>query len=367
MRIGILGNGQLARLLMLAGKSLGIDFTFYGTSPNRCTDSLGVGFYGPMDLLKAIKPFADGVDVLTLENENIPKPTLMSIAEHKLYPAAKATCVAQDRLIEKQFIEQLDIPLADYYAIHSEADLSKAFERCQNAIILKTRHHGYDGKGQMRIDQADAITAAWQSRTSDALIAESLVEFKREIAIIAVRDRYQRIGFYPVTENIHHNGILHTALVRPNDPLQAKAEGYTRRLMEALDYVGVLGFEFFDCDGKLLANEFAPRVHNTGHWSIDGASCSQFENHIRVISDLPMGCTEAEKASVMFNVIGQWPDLKPIMKLPGVHVHHYQKEPQPNRKIGHINVTADSQKQLADVSRHVQAVWPMPYQGFDWL
>ncbi len=338
MKVGILGNGQLARMLALAGKPLGLDFVFYSANPDGCADVLGDNYYGELTDLDALQSFVDQVDVITFENENIPQETMEAIPADKIFPPTISVLTAQDRLHEKQFIEKLDIKLAKYYIINSETDLQQAFEQNKKPLVVKTRRDGYDGKGQARVHNEDDIKPAWSSLKDHALIAESFVDFSREVSMVATRSMAGEISFYPLTENVHIDGILHTSTVIQNDPLQAKAEDYTRRLMEALDYVGTLSFEFFDCNGELYANEFAPRVHNSGHWSIDGASCSQFENHLRAICNLPLGSTEAVLNSIMINIIGKLPDSKAILNLPHIHWHDYQKEARPGRKIGHLTI-----------------------------
>lgn len=348
MKVGILGNGQLARMLALAGKPLGMDFVFYDANPDGCANVMGDGVYGKLTEANALKEFADGVDVVTFENENIPQVALDAIPVEKMYPPAQAIVTSQDRLLEKQFIEKLGIALPKYYIINSEQDLHDALQQNQGPLVLKTRRNGYDGRGQARIKTPQDVAAAWKEFSDFGLIAEAMVNFQREISMIAVRGKNGEIRFYPITENDHHDGILHTSIVQENDPLQAKAEDYTRRLLEELNYVGVLGFEFFDCDGELLANEFAPRVHNTGHWSIDGAEISQFENHLRAVCGLPLGDTRCEIPSIMCNIIGGFPALEEVLKIPGAHMHHYQKEPRSMRKIGHVTICHHDQQKLEE-------------------
>ncbi len=356
MKIGILGNGQLARMLVLAGKPLGLDFAFYGSSPNGCANALGDGVYCEPGDTECIRGFADSVDVVTFENENIPRSVLDSIPANRIFPPAMSILTAQDRLTEKQCLEKLGIAVPRYFAIESERDLLAALDENQSPLIVKTRRQGYDGRGQARIHTAKDAHTAWRELGNNDLIAEEMVEFQREISMIAVRNQGGEMRFYPVTENCHEHGILITSIVRRDDPLQGKAEDYTCRLMEELDYVGVLGFELFDCNGGLLANEFAPRVHNTGHWSIDGAGCSQFENHLRAVCGLPLGDTSMLIPSTMCNIIGDYPDLTDVLKLPGVHYHHYQKQPRPERKTGHITVCAHDGGVMRDSVRRVMGI-----------
>lgn len=338
MRVGILGNGQLARMLALAGKPLGLDFVFYSANPDGCADVLGDNYYGELTDLDSLQSFIDQVDVITFENENIPQATMDAIPADKIFPPTVSVLTAQDRLLEKQFIEKLDIKLAQYYVINSEDGLKQAFEKNNNPLVVKTRRDGYDGKGQARVYGKEDINPAWNQLKEHDLIAESFVDFNREVSMVATRSQSGEIRFYPITENVHNDGILHTSTVLKNDPVQAIAEDYTQRLMQALDYVGTLSFEFFDCNGELYANEFAPRVHNSGHWSIDGASCSQFENHLRAICNLPLGATDALHNSIMINIIGEQPTLSSLLDLSHLHLHDYQKQPRPGRKIGHMTI-----------------------------
>ena len=198
--------------------------------------------------------------------------------------------------------------------------------------------------------------AAWASLGGQPLICEAFVPFERELSCLAVRGRDGAMAFYPVVENVHRDGILRVSTPRADDPLQAEAETYTRRVAERLDYVGVLAFEFFVADGRLLANEIAPRVHNSGHWSIEGAETSQFENHLRAIAGLPLGSTKLRGHSVMFNFIGSAPDTAALAAIPGVHVHHYGKAPKPHRKVGHATLTAESADVLQERLVQVEAV-----------
>jgi 5-(carboxyamino)imidazole ribonucleotide synthase len=338
MKVGILGNGQLARMLALAGKPLGLDFSFYDPNPEGCANRFGEFVQADFTDTDRLLAFVEQMDVVTLENENIPEPALTSVPRDKLFPPAIAVLKSQDRLLEKQFLQWLDIPLAAYYAIDSEGDLIEALHRQGGPLIVKTRRLGYDGRGQAQIRTLDQARAAWRELPHSDLIAEERLTFEREISLIAVRSHSGEIRCYSVSENTHHQGILHTSVLRQEDSLQALAEEYGRRVLEALDYVGVLGFEFFQVGDRLLANEIAPRVHNTGHWSIDGAEISQFENHLRAVLGWPLGSTRAHSPSIMCNVIGRFPDKTELAAIPGAHIHDYQKAPMPLRKIGHVTL-----------------------------
>lgn len=346
MKVGILGNGQLARMLALAGKPLGLDFTFYYPNPTGCANVLGEFIEAEFTDQQRLETFVDSVDVVTLENENIPEPALRAVPSEKLFPPAVAVLKSQDRLLEKQFLQQLDIPLAHYYALEDERDLVEAVRQEAGELIIKTRRLGYDGRGQAHVETPDEASAAWRELSQVPLVAEARVAFEREISLISVRSRSGEIRFYPITENTHHKGILHTSIVRCDDPMQALAEEYATRLMTGLQYVGVLGFEFFQLEDRLLANEYAPRVHNTGHWTIDGAEISQFENHLRAVLGWPLGATRAHSPSIMCNVIGSFPHKTELAVIPGAHIHDYQKETRPLRKIGHVTLCSQDPSAL---------------------
>ena len=346
MKVGILGNGQLARMLALAGKPLGLDFTFYDPNPAGCANLFGEYVQADFTELDRLHAFVEQVDVVTLENENIPELALNSVPRNKLFPPAVAVLKSQDRLLEKQFLQQLDIPLASYYAVDSEQDLLAAQRQQDGPLIVKTRRLGYDGRGQAQIGSLDEARAAWRELPHSELVAEEKLSFQREISLISVRSRRGEVRCYPITENTHHRGILHTSILRRDDPMQTLAEEYGRRVLAALDYVGVLGFEFFQVGDRLLANEIAPRVHNTGHWSIDGAEISQFENHLRAVLGWSLGSTRAHSPSIMCNVIGRFPDKTELAAIPGVHIHDYQKAPMPLRKIGHVTLCSRDAEEL---------------------
>jgi 5-(carboxyamino)imidazole ribonucleotide synthase len=353
MKVGILGNGQLARMLALAGKPLGLDFAFYDPNPEGCANVLGDYVQAQFTELEQLQAFVEQVDVVTLENENIPDLTLNSVPRDKLFPPAVAVLKSQDRLLEKQFLQQLDIPIASYYPVDSEEDLLAAQRRQNGPLIVKTRRLGYDGRGQAEIRSLDEARAAWLELPHSELVAEEKLSFQREVSLISVRSQRGEIRGYPITENTHHKGILHTSILRRDDPMQALAEEYGRRVLEALDYVGVLGFEFFQVGDRLLANEIAPRVHNTGHWSIDGAEISQFENHLRAVLGWPLGSTRAHSPSIMCNVIGRFPDKTELAAIPGAHIHDYQKAPMPLRKIGHVTLCSRDPELLQQSHRRV--------------
>ncbi|MBM0108401.1 5-(carboxyamino)imidazole ribonucleotide synthase [Steroidobacter sp. S1-65] len=344
MKIGIIGAGQLGRMLALAGYPLGLRFVFLDQSSEAPGGQVGRIVPGAFDDPAKLQELANQVDVVTFDVENVPVAAVESIASQKPFlPPVKALGASQDRLHEKTLFQQLKIPTPPFAAVDSLEDLQAAVEKIGLPGVLKTRRLGYDGRGQFYLRKPADLEAAWDALGSVPLIYEGFVDFSREVSIIGVRSTTGETLFYPLSANTHSQGILRysTAPYR-NAPLQKQAETYMRRLLKHLDYAGVLTIEFFVKGGKLIANEMAPRVHNSGHWTIEGAHTSQFENHVRAILGLPLGSTQAHGHSAMMNFIGTIPELGNILRVSGVHFHSYGKEPRPNRKLGHCTINAPS-------------------------
>ena len=341
MKIGVLGAGQLGRMLALAGYPLDVDFVFLDPASEACAAPLGEHIHADYGDEAALAEFCSRVDIATYEFENVPNLAAEFVAARvPLHPAPRALTAGQDRLSEKALFVSLGIPVPTHAAVDSRADLDRAVAITGLPAVLKTRRMGYDGKGQAVLRAAADLDTAWAAIGGQPLILEAFVPFTREVSCLAVRAQDGQMAFYPLVENVHRAGILRTATPTVNDPLQAQGEDYARRVAEHLGYVGVMAFEFFVADGKLIANEIAPRVHNSGHWTIEGAETSQFENHLRAIAGLPLGSTALRGASVMVNYIGLAPALEAASALEGVHTHLYGKMPKPQRKIGHATVTA---------------------------
>ncbi|MBX6362642.1 MAG: 5-(carboxyamino)imidazole ribonucleotide synthase [Gemmatimonadetes bacterium] len=351
MRVGIVGGGQLGRMLALAGYPLGLRFRClepYEDAPMAHLADLELGAY---DDAEALLRFARRIDVATYEFENVHVASARQLEAHvPVFPPPIALEVAQDRLCEKTTFRELGIPVPAFAAVDSREALDAALATIGAPAVLKTRRFGYDGKGQFVIARPEDADAAWAALGGAPLILEAFVEFRRELSVLAVRGRGGEVAFYPLVENRHRDGILRVSRAPAPDitpELQALAERYATAVLERLGYVGVLAIEFFearDDEGgvRLLANEMAPRVHNSGHWTIEGAETSQFENHLRAILGLPLGPTTPRGHSVMLNVIGTAPDIARIAAVPGAHLHLYGKEPRPGRKLGHVTVRADS-------------------------
>ncbi|MEW6765192.1 MAG: 5-(carboxyamino)imidazole ribonucleotide synthase [Pseudomonadota bacterium] len=340
-RIGIIGGGQLGRMLALAGVPLGLEFVFLDPSPEACARLVGEQIVADYDELMALERLVNETDVVTLEFENIPVAAARFVQERGLlYPGPRALEVAQDRVNEKSLFGELDIPTPPWRAVDSLAELHQAVAEIGLPAVLKTRRFGYDGKGQAVLRTPADVEAAWASLVGVPLILEGFIAFRREVSIISVRSRTGELAFYPLSENTHERGILKLSLSRVDDPMQAEAEAHARKVLEELDYVGTMGFEFFVTDEGLIANEIAPRVHNTGHGTIEGNATSQFENHLRALLGLPLGSTALRGASAMLNFIGELPPIERALAMPDLHFHGYGKAPRPGRKVGHATLVA---------------------------
>lgn len=358
--IGIFGGGQLGRMMAQAALPLNIRCLFMEDASDCPAAALG-HVYGS-DQLEA---FAQAAQVYSLEFENtdVQHAAAITAAGKNLYPPAQALATAQNRLREKALFDQLGIPVADYWAVNSREDLQTAFEESGLPLVLKTATGGYDGKGQFVIKYESQLDEAWQTLSpAGELIAEDFVPFDREVSIIAVRGRDGKVRCWDLAENHHHDGILsHSIIPAPqSQDLQPIAQDYITRLLNHLDYVGVLTLELFVTSMGLLANEMAPRVHNSGHWSIEGAVCSQFENHVRAVAGLPLGSTATIRPTVMVNIIGQHPDPAAVLALEGAHLHLYDKTERPGRKLGHITLMPTDADQLTPLCRQLAGILPQP-------
>ena len=348
-RVGVIGGGQLARMMALAARPMGLDVQFLDPSQTPCAGDVAPGICADYDDVKALAELEGWAEAITFEFENVPAASVEHLASRlPAYPPAKALATAQDRLNEKNMFVELGIEVPEFAAINSLTDLQAAVERVGLPAVLKTRTEGYDGKGQAVLRSIDDLEPAWQQLGSVPLILEGFVNYSREISIIGARARDGSMAFYPVSENTHRDGILHLAICRDKDPMQAKAEAYLGKIAEQLDYVGVLTLELFQVGEHLLANEIAPRVHNSGHWTIEGAETSQFENHLRAVLDLPLGSTDAVGHSAMVNFIGCVPSREAVLAIPGAHLHDYEKEARVGRKVGHVTLRAGSAEALSE-------------------
>ena len=426
LKIGILGGAEMARMLAPAGYPLGMSFRIYDPSPDTCAgqvvaDHVAAGF----DDKAALRRFAEGLDVVTYEWENVPVEAVRFLSPLvRVEPSLGALEVAQDRFLEKSLFRKLNIDTAPYAAVDSLDDLRTAAGVVGLPAVLKTRRLWYDGKGQFKLESMVDIEPAWRALGGEPLILEGFVPFRRELSILAVSGRWKgassgavswrrisfqqggpgpivtrltrqsqdrvpprildaierarqaaslrsqkewtslmrgEVDFYPLVENVHRDGILRTSRAPAPDvtpQMQAEAESIAARIMGATYYIGVLAIELFEHEGRLLANEMAPGVHNSGHWTIEGAETSQFENHLRAVLGLPLGSTAARGVSAMLNLIGATPDPAAVLAVPGAHLHLYGKAPAPGRKLGHLTLRADEpgdlRRLLASLERLLQ-------------
>lgn len=347
MRIGILGGGQLARMVALAGRPLGFDFVFVDPAEDACAKGLGkhcISSWTGEHLLSDLS----GCDRVTFDFENVPADSLALLDKHFIVrPSARALEVSQDRWVEKQLFQSLKLPIAPSKAVNARPELKEALDIVGYPAILKTRRLGYDGKGQYLIRHSEDLEPAWQTLGGKDLILEGWVGFSHECALTSVRSATGEVRFYPLTHTLHQEGILRFAIAPDprNNPWQKEAEGMAQALLDELDYVGVMTVEMFVTAEGLLVNEFAPRVHNSAHWTIEGARCSQFENHLRAIADLPLGDTSPLGCALMINFIGQL-GKQDMLGLSGMHWHDYGKSMRPGRKVGHATWVLDSFQSL---------------------
>lgn len=363
MKIGVLGAGQLGQMLALSGYPLGNRFSFFDTTGSPSAE---IGETICDQTGARLAEFLSQVDLVTYEFEHLPLELVKQVAQHKpLFPSVEALGVCQNREAEKALFDRLTIPVAPYRLVNSAEELALACQQLMAegapAVVAKSITEGYDGKGQAVLRDPSEADEAWTLIGHSRLIVEAFVSFVREVSIIAVRGRSGDVVFYPLAENHHSEGILRYSLAPlpdVTDAIQQQAEGYIHQLLDSLNYVGVLTLELFQCaDGTLLANEMAPRVHNSGHWTQNGAMTSQFENHLRAVQGLPLGSTQAIQPTCMINIIGQLGDTQAILGLKGAHLHLYGKSERAGRKLGHINVVADDLQSLMTqvhlVSKHL--------------
>jgi 5-(carboxyamino)imidazole ribonucleotide synthase len=367
-RLGIVGGGQLGRMLALAAAPLGVNCSFVDPSPEAGAQVAAHQIEAGYENLDALIELAERSDVVTFEFENVSAPALEAIASHtRLAPSPRSLEVSQDRLLEKQLFESLGLPVAPYRRVDSLEQLESALESIGTPAILKTRRLGYDGKGQVRISDRGEAARAWKSVEAEPCVLEGRVEFDRELSAVVVRAGDGSHVAYPLAENVHRSGILHTSralVTAPDSQLQTLAAGRAMAIAEELGHVGALALELFDVGGELVLNEIAPRVHNSGHWTIDGCGTSQFENHVRAVVGLPLGDPGPVVPTTMVNLVGGLPPDEEVLAIPGAHLHLYDKQPRPGRKVGHINVvelgaSAEPLEQraaravaLADASNH---------------
>jgi 5-(carboxyamino)imidazole ribonucleotide synthase len=340
MKIGIIGAGQLGRMLALAAYPLGQQVIFVDADQDAPGAQVGRIIHGRFDDTAALAALAASVDIVTFDVENVPQSAAETVAgKVPFFPPPAALGAGQDRLDEKRLFRALGIPTAEFAAVDSQQGLVAAAQEIGLPAILKTRRLGYDGRGQRRVGSSADLDGGFDALGGVPAILEGFVNFERELSLIGVRGRDGDTAFWPLAENVHVDGMLRQSRAPWLDAdMQAEAERHLGALLDHFEYVGVLTLEFFHVDGMLLANEMAPRVHNSGHWTIEGAVTSQFENHVRAILGLPLGTTAPIGYSGMVNFIGHLPALAAALKVEGAHFHDYGKSARANRKLGHCTV-----------------------------
>jgi len=361
IRVGIIGAGQLGRMMALAAYPLGIECRFIDTQADSPGGQVAPIRVAALDDLPALQALAAEVDVLTFDIENVAVDLLRQLeVTVPVRPAPGIVALAQDRLSEKQLFADLGIPTAPFVPIDAPADLDVAARELGWPIVLKARRLGYDGRGQRVVSSGDELRAAWHELGECPAIAEGWVRFEREVSLIGARGLAGECRFYPLTENRHRDGMLELSQAPyPDTGLQRQAEAWMTAMFERHDYRGVLTIEFFVTAAGLAANEIAPRVHNSGHWTIEGAETSQFENHIRAILGLPLGSTAPRGFAAMRNLVGHVPARESLLAIEGLHLHDYGKAARAGRKVGHCTLLgADSTSlaaRLAELEARLQA------------
>jgi len=355
MKIGIIGAGQLGQMLALSGFPFALQFRFLDSSPQAPGAQVAPIVVGAFDDIRALRELADQVDLVTYEFENVPVAALQEMAAARpCFPPVDALRVSQDRILEKELFGRLGIPTPPYRAVDSRADLDAAVAALGLPCVLKTRRLGYDGRGQRVLKKRADVGPAWEALGGVPLILEGFVAFEREVSIVGARSTRGEVRAYPLATNTHREGILRVTVAPTRSArLQRSAEGYLRRVIDHFGYAGVLTIEFFVAGGRLVANEMAPRVHNSGHWTIEGAVTSQFENHLRAILGLPLGDTSPVGHAAMVNYIGTLPDRDRILALPGAHHHDYGKAARAGRKLGHCTLVAPTAARRDELLRRL--------------
>lgn len=361
MRVGIVGGGQLGRMLAMAGHDLGIACTTLDPAKDSPAAQVAPALVGAYDDREALLALAERSDVVTYEFENVPVSAVELLAERGIpvYPPPASLEAAQDRLVEKTLFTDVGLPVPAYAAVHDLDSLDQAMDAVGLPAVLKTRRLGYDGKGQAVLHHRELAEEAWRAVGEVPSILEAFVPFDRELSVVAVRGRDGELRGWPLVHNVHREGILRTSVAPApglTPELRFAAEHHVRAVAERLEYVGVLTIELFVHADTLLGNELAPRVHNSGHWTIEGSETSQFANHLRAVCGLPLGQTDMVGAAGMVNLIGELPDVDGVLAVPGAHLHLYGKEPRPDRKLGHVTVRVDDEATLRERMLQVSAL-----------
>ena len=357
MKLGIVGGGQLGRMLALAGVPLGLECQFLDPNPEAPAGTIARLNVSAFTDQRALRALARSSAVIGFDWENVSVDSLRKATRGsgaRIAPPLRALATGQDRLLEKRLFERLRIPTTRHAAVNSRAALWRAAAAIGLPGVLKTRRMGYDGKGQAVIRKHADLDAAWQALGGLPLLYEEFVPFDLEVSGLGVRARDGTVALYPLVRNWHDRGILRLSMAPWHAPaLERQARRHVRAVLREFNYVGVLAVEFFVRNGRLIANELAPRVHNSGHWSIEGAVTSQFENHVRAMAGLPLGSVASTGPSAMINLIGQMPPAAQLLQVPGLHLHDYGKTSRPGRKVGHCTIVAASASERNRLARRV--------------
>jgi len=353
MKIGILGGGQLAQMMMQSPFGSQHDYLIYTSAPATPTAGMAPQMVHGYEDEAALKKFAEAVEVVTFETETIPAAAVKYIKQFtKVYPSEQSLYYFQDRLFEKNLFKTLDIATNKFTPIDSHEDLDRAAKELGFPFIIKSRRDGYDGKNQWRVKSGAALELLKTEKNFSNCIAEEFVAYDREVSIVGVRTHNGDMKFYDLCENVHVEGILSYTVSKSNDPLQHAAEACLTKAAEKLDHVGVMAIEFFVKDNRLLANEAAPRVHNSGHWTIEGAETSQFDNHIRAICGVALGDTRSRGHALMYNLIGDFSKKDELLAL-GMQFHGYNKSERSKRKLAHCTLVSD---ELTDIQHAIKII-----------
>jgi 5-(carboxyamino)imidazole ribonucleotide synthase len=365
MSILVLGSGQLARMMALAGYPLGISVQAVDVADNKIVDPVSKQIIN-----NSLDRMIEEVDAITVEFEHIPEALLELVyGSGKLKPSVEAILTGADRVREKKLLKKLDIANCPFEIVTDAAQLDAAVEKLGEKLIIKASRDGYDGYGQWRLHNIKNLPELKQQLSKldlhkVPLVVEKMLSFDRELSLVAVRSSKGDIAYYPLAENLHHHGQLHVSIApapQVDDELNQQAQSIFNKLAESLDYVGVLAVEFFQIGKHLLVNEIAPRVHNSGHWTMQGADTCQFENHLRAVRGLPLGSTKVTSPTAMINIIGCKDFARDMLSIPGCHLHWYGKTPREKRKMGHFNLCAENYAQLGKTMDALAGYLPLEH------
>ena len=373
--VGIVGGGQLGRMLALAGAPLGIECRVLEPAENPPAAVAAKWLQAPFEDARRSMEWASAVDVVTYEFENIPAETLEAIAGAvPVFPPPESLRVSCDRVLEKQLFGDLGIPTTRWLAVATRQEMAQAVKTLGLPLVLKTRRFGYDGKGQAVVRTENDLEKAWgvlgAAASTVGLLAEELISFTSEVSQVSVRGQGGEVRHYPLTRNVHREGILRFSAPQgsetKNPTIGEEAREAASLILDRLKHVGVLAVEFFENNGRLIANEIAPRVHNSGHWTQNGAETCQFENHLRAVLGLPLGGTGRLGYSCMVNLVGAVPPIRKILAVEGAHLHLYGKEARSGRKVGHVNLRTDSPSHFREGIQRLAGLVPDENVN-DWL